>query len=55
MVRERTTLFEKRESVKTELEAAEVLNKFSPILSIILKFQNTPNRNLSQTILKIKL
>ena len=35
---------ETEETVKTELETAEVLNKF---LSIILKFQNIPNTNLS--------
>ena len=46
MTKYRINLSEKGESIKTELETAEVLNS-SLILSIILKFQNIPNTNLS--------
>ena len=47
MTRDRINLFEKKESVKTGLETTEVLINSSLILSIILKFQNIPNMNLS--------
>ena len=46
MTKYRINLSKKGESIKTELETAEVLNS-SLILSIILKFQNIPNTNLS--------
>ena len=47
MTRDRINLSKKRESVKTELETAEVLNKFISDIVNNLEIQNIPNTNLS--------
>ena len=55
MTRDGINLFEKGESVKTELETAEFLNKFFSNIVNNLEISKYSNANLLQIILKIKL